>query len=218
MENPRETPKMKEKFNTIVSRPTVFEQGVSAVASSLSKEAVYSLYKKSQKSNIPFDTLETVYQRGYAIWNESFGDSPENFAFDRVNSFIAGGFATDLDIDLFEKNKNDNNMSARDIVKLAHKNGFMPHRTTGSHDLHKHPDGRMIAVPRHKGNIAPGTTRQLIRSIHNEAVEEPKTTDKSKPSSRFVGTKSLVDILKKDTPGQTMKESNLSIIKRTIKK
>lgn len=70
----------------------------SAVA--LTNEAKLSLYKKSQKSGISTDILEEVYRRGYTIWNESFGQTPEQFAFDRVNSFIAGGFAADLDEDL----------------------------------------------------------------------------------------------------------------------
>ena len=46
------------------------------------------------------DILEEVYRRGFVIWNESFGGSPDSFAFDRVNSFIAGGFAAQLDEDL----------------------------------------------------------------------------------------------------------------------
>lgn len=61
-----------------------------------------SLYKKSQKSGISVDILEEVYRRGYSIWNDSFDGTPEQFAFDRVNSFIAGGFALQLDEDLLE--------------------------------------------------------------------------------------------------------------------
>lgn len=68
----------------------------------LTNEAKLSLYKKSQKSGISTDILEEVYVRGYSIWNESFGQTPEQFAFDRVNSFVAGGFAAQLDDDLIE--------------------------------------------------------------------------------------------------------------------
>jgi hypothetical protein len=60
-----------------------------------------SIYKKSQNSGIPVDILEEVYRRGFITFNkESFAGTPEQFAFDRVNSFISGGFAMELDEDL----------------------------------------------------------------------------------------------------------------------
>jgi hypothetical protein len=59
-----------------------------------------SLYKKSQKSGISVDILEEVYFRGIFTWNESINQTPEQYAFGRVNSFIAGGQAMELDEDL----------------------------------------------------------------------------------------------------------------------
>lgn len=66
----------------------------------LSDKAKLSLYKKSSNSGISVDILEEVYRRGFVTWTEVFGGSPESFAFDRVNSFISGGFAAQLDEDL----------------------------------------------------------------------------------------------------------------------
>lgn len=66
-------------------------------------KAKLSLYKKSSNSGISIDILEEIYRRGYKCWNESFGGTADSFAFDRVNSFIAGGFAAQLDEDLLEK-------------------------------------------------------------------------------------------------------------------
>lgn len=71
-----------------------------SVETMLSDKAKLSLYKKSSNSDIPVSILEEVYRRGYTIWNDKFGGTPEQFAFDRVNSFIAGGFAAQLDEDL----------------------------------------------------------------------------------------------------------------------
>jgi len=100
----------------------------SAIA--LTNEAKLSLYKKSQKSGIPTNILETVYYRGFKIWNESFGQTPEQFAFDRVNSFIAGGFAADLDDDLItEDGKGYKNPTGG----LTQKGRDHYNRTTGSH-------------------------------------------------------------------------------------
>ena len=66
----------------------------------LTDKAKLSLYKKSQNSGYSVDILEEVYRRGYNCWTESFGGNANSFAFDRVNSFIAGGFAVELDEDL----------------------------------------------------------------------------------------------------------------------
>lgn len=71
---------------------------------SLTDKQKLSLYKKSQRSGYSTDILEEVYRRGHMIWKaELFEGTREQFAFDRVNSFISGGFATDLDSDLLDE-------------------------------------------------------------------------------------------------------------------
>jgi hypothetical protein len=96
----------------------------------LTNEAKLSLYKKSQRSGISTDILEKVYVRGYSIWNESFGQTPEQFAFDRVNSFVAGGFAAQLDDDLIiEDAKGYKNPTGG----LTQKGRDHYNRETGSH-------------------------------------------------------------------------------------
>jgi hypothetical protein len=62
-----------------------------------------ALYKKSQSSGYSTGILEEVYRRGYNIWDESFTGNADQFGFDRVNSFIAGGFAAELDSDLLDE-------------------------------------------------------------------------------------------------------------------
>ena len=62
-----------------------------------------ALLDKSQKSGIDFTTLLEVYLRGLAA-SPIHGKTPAQYAFDRVNSFIAGGHARkDLDADIWEK-------------------------------------------------------------------------------------------------------------------
>lgn len=69
----------------------------SGIVLALSHKQTFSLYKKSENSGIPFDVLKEVYERGYA-------DSlSEQGGFNRVNSFIAGGAAAEMDTDLVEK-------------------------------------------------------------------------------------------------------------------
>ncbi len=64
-----------------------------------------AIYKKSQTSGFSTDVLEEVYYRGYSIWNRSFRETPEQLGFGRINSFIAGGFAAQLDEDLVSERK-----------------------------------------------------------------------------------------------------------------
>ena len=87
----------------------------------LTDKAKLSLYKKSQNSGYSIDILEEVYRRGHSIWNESFGGTPDSFAFDRVNSFISGGFAEMLDKDLINEKRGlwDNIHAKRARIKAG---------------------------------------------------------------------------------------------------
>ena len=164
--------KMKPKFK---SRPKI------------SESALRSLFRKSEKSGIPFDALKEVYDRGY------LDSGCEKTSFDRVNSFIAGGFAAEMDKDLVEKKGLWDNIWAK-RKRIA----------SGS--------GEHMRKPGSKG--AP-TDYALKHSQVKEAYtqSEPQSRDSADPSSRFVGTDSLTDILKSQTPGQ----STLSTIKRVVK-
>jgi len=72
--------------------------GLSAAA--LTDKQKLSLYKKSQQSGYSTNILEEVYQRGVMSWENSTNKTPEQYAFDRVNSFISDGLAAEIDEDL----------------------------------------------------------------------------------------------------------------------
>jgi len=91
----------------------VEQQGVVVV---LSTKQVVSLFKKSEQSGIPFDTLREVYQRGYS---QSLS---EQIAYNRVNSFIAGGAAMEIDQDLLEKRGLWDNIHAKK-ERIKHGSG-----------------------------------------------------------------------------------------------
>jgi len=159
----------------------VEQQGVAVV---LTPKQVISLYKKSQYSEIPFDTLKEVYQRGYA---ESLS---EQAAFNRVNSFIYGGKAAELDEDLNEKRGLWDNIWAK-RRRIAH----------GS--------GEHMRKPGSKG--AP-TADALKKSQSEEYTGAEKVSkNPNDASNRFVGTDSLTDTYKKMTPGYT------NTVKRVVK-
>jgi lambda repressor-like predicted transcriptional regulator len=95
---------MSEEDTSLQSSPQlVFNEQQEGVAVVLSEKETVALYKKSKQSGYSFDTLQEVYRRGYLTWDLHLNESPEQFAFNRVNSFIAGGKASELDQDLVEK-------------------------------------------------------------------------------------------------------------------
>lgn len=53
--------------------------------------------------------------------------------------------------------------TARQLLKMLRKAGFVVRRRRGSHVILKHPDGRMTVVPMHKGDLPKGTAREILR-------------------------------------------------------
>jgi len=64
-------------------------------------KAFESLISKAESSGIPLDVVIEVYERGMSDTPPSHL-SQEQHAFNRINSFIAGGAARELDSDLLE--------------------------------------------------------------------------------------------------------------------
>jgi len=104
----------------------------------------------------------------------------------------------------------------REIASHLKKNGWSLARERGDHEIYTHPKStNHIAVPKHKGDIAPGTVRDIMKKTQiTEQKTETKSSDPNKSSSRFDASDSLVDIYKKQTPGQS---SLLKTIKRVVK-
>jgi RNA polymerase sigma factor (sigma-70 family) len=96
------SPEMRKKLADLLDKLIDLTTGDAAIYSRArtkivtTKEA-YSLLRKSEMSGIDANIIAEVYVRGL---NEHDGDS--NLAFDRVNSFVAGGMASLIDGDLAE--------------------------------------------------------------------------------------------------------------------
>ena len=88
---------------------------------SLSIEAKLSLYKKSQKSGISINILEEIYSRGYNSWCEDSKLTPEQLGFDRVNSFISGGFSFILDEDIVKNNPHLREIGTKTLTNIYKK-------------------------------------------------------------------------------------------------
>ena len=77
------------------------------------------------------------------------------------------------------------NYDARGLAKLAASKGFVAKGGGGSHDLWKHPElGITVAIPRHKGSIAPGTVRGIIKTIEGKMSRPVREDEVIKPPER----------------------------------
>lgn len=83
--------------NSLLSSPQL-DDHEQQNALALTPRQLHSLYRKSKLFEIPLDVLETVYLRGF----EAVSTNKEQSGFGRVESFIQGGKAAELDKDLKE--------------------------------------------------------------------------------------------------------------------
>jgi hypothetical protein len=175
---------MNEK-NSLQNSPQLTHNEQHALA--LSPKQAHSLYKKSKTFEIPFEILEEVYRRGFEI----AAQNKEKAGFNRVDSFIHGGEAAELDTDLQE--------GFKDLLKQAGKDVFK------------------TAFPHIKKPSAPKVVKQAkkyAKKLKEATVGEPQSSNPDEPSSRFSGTTSLTNIYKAETPGQ---ETTADVVKRVIK-
>ena len=67
--------------------------------------------------------------------------------------------------DFIPEAKTNINHDYRSLTKEIGSKGWSFHKSGKEHDLYKHPKHpNAIAVPRHKGNLAPGTVRQILKT------------------------------------------------------
>jgi hypothetical protein len=164
----------------------------SAVA--LTDKQKLSIYKKSQKSGYPVDILEEVYHRGIESWNEQTNQTQEQFAFSRINSFISGGRAADMDKDLLEKEVWDS-----------------PNPRKNSEKLSAEDKAAARARARRAGRRYPNLIDNMWATQRNEEVSQE---EKNNPRNREVGTSELTKIYAEETPGQS---SIIGTIKKVVR-
>jgi len=187
---------MSEEENSLQSPQLVFNEQQEGVAVVLSEKETVALYKKSHQTGYSFDTLQEVYRRGYLTWDLHLNESPEQTAFNRVNSFIAGGKAAQMDEDLMEGKRGlwDNIHAKRKRIKAG--------------------SGERMRKPGSKG--AP-TAADFKASQSEEYTGAEKTSKKmEEPASRFVGTTALTDTYKNATPGQKVKKIVKEVVEENI--
>ena len=73
-----------------------------------------SLFKKAVRSGVPFSTLKEIFNRGMNDWDSTTARiNQEQFAFTRVNSYVAQGKAYKVDNDLHESVKSSSKLDEK---------------------------------------------------------------------------------------------------------
>ncbi len=95
------------------------------------------LEAKAELNDLPFDVIERVYRRGIAAWAMVETDLTfQQYAFNRVNSFINGGAAYDMDFDLLDESPEDEAQSDEETLDRKRRRYDMP-QLTHFHDFQK---------------------------------------------------------------------------------
>ena len=181
-----------------------------------------TLIKKSERTGIPFSTLREVFERGLFAWENDGRVTQEQYAFSRVNSYIAKGRAWTLDADLREEKPTYDaldkafNEAIEDQVgnKIAPddrhgKVRYVGVRTAAHKETGTQERQEVQYTKRHKMHTKKekDADPEQIR-IAQDQIKKKVIDDSYKPTQLEVGTKSLVKAYQKGTPGQEKADLN----------
>lgn len=170
------------------------ERFVSAVAKRavmLEGKTTMVLQVKAFRAGLPEDVLEQIYIRGHKSFPSKTELTREQYAMNRVNSFIAGGAAMKEDFDL---------LPIYERVGMKGSGGAMRPHIKREKSVY---NGKIIYhVLDKKGHVKHSTSNEIEAKQHLASKYQAYSESTLSPMKRFEGTKSLVKTYKADTPGE----------------
>ncbi len=148
-----------------------------------------TLIKKAEKTGIPFSTLKEVFERGLSLYAEQTNQTPEQVAFNRVNSYIAKGRAWNLDSDLREEKIFNEELDTA-FNDLLEKNGLWANIHAKRQRI-KAGSGERMRKPGEKGAPTPAGLKSAQEAAC-EIVDRRPVTLKSKRRQQEV-QKKIID-------------------------
>lgn len=197
----------------------------------IEKKTELVLQSKAARAEIPQYTLEQVFKRGYKALPLNSQLTREQYAMNRVNSFVAGGAAMVEDCDLLpivervgikgtgggarphikrEKSPYNN----RTVFHVVDAKGNIKHSTSDEFEAKKHlatkynsymGESAPVALLRHRAGAGMKDEYASLRRHVPDGKKEVKEGTLS-PLKRFEGTKNLVKTYRDDTPGEGKKD------------
>jgi phage terminase large subunit-like protein len=148
-----------------------------------------TLIKKAEKTGMPFSTLKEVFERGLSLYVEQTNQTPEQVAFNRVNSYISKGRAWNLDADLREE-KIVNEQLDTAFNDLLEKQGLWANIHAKRQRI-KAGSGERMRKPGEKGAPTPAGLKSAQEAAR-EIVDRRPVTLKSKRRQQEV-QKKIID-------------------------
>jgi hypothetical protein len=125
-----------------------------------------TLVKKAEKTGIPFSTLREVFERGLFAWDEDARVTQEQYAFSRVNSYIAKGRAWTLDADLREEKTSHDALDGA-FNELVEKRGLWDN-IHAKRERIKRGSGERMRKPGSKGAPTAAAFRDAAESVEDQ--------------------------------------------------
>lgn len=163
-----------------------------------------SLIKKSDKSGVPLTVIKEVYDRGIQEWTEETNKTPQQVAFERVNSFINNGetrFTKDKDL-----NENFSAFYTAKDLGMRAQGGFELHPSVVLEDAASHmrkaseleKEGKTTLAGMHRKVAAAldKGDRTTAATIHNEIQQKHKEL-MGEACGSFTVPPSFVEMLKR---------------------
>jgi hypothetical protein len=148
-----------------------------------------TLIKKAEKTGMPFSTLKEVFERGLSLYVNESNQTPEQVAFNRVNSYISKGRAWNLDADLREE-KIINEQLDTAFNDLLEKSGLWANIHAKRQRI-KAGSGERMRKPGEKGAPTPAGLKSAQEAAC-EIVDRRPVTLKSKRRQQEV-QKKIID-------------------------
>jgi hypothetical protein len=125
----------------------------------------FTIMKKAERTGIPFSTLREVFERGIFAWDDK-KVTQEQYAFSRVNSYIAKGKAWTLDADLREEKESFDALDSA-FNTLVEKRGLWDN----IHDKRKRikaGSGERMRKPGSKGAPTASAFRDAAEAVEDQ--------------------------------------------------
>lgn len=176
-----------ERFKAALTKHTV----------AIEEKTTMVLQVKASRAGLPEDVLEQVYIRGFKSLPLNSDLTREQYAMNRVNSFVAGGAAMQEDFDV---------LPIYERVGMKGTGGAMRPHIKREKSVY---NGRTLYhVVDKKGHVKHTTGDEYAAKKHLAQKYHHYSESTLSPMKRFEGTKSLVKTYKGDTPGEKLKEAH----------
>jgi hypothetical protein len=176
-----------ERFKAALSKHTV----------AIEEKTAMVLQAKASRADLPADVLEQVYKRGAKALPLNTELTREQYAMNRVNSFIAGGAAMQEDFDI---------LPIYERMGMKGTGGAMRPHIKREKSVY---NGRILYhIVDKAGHVKHTTSNELEAKKHLATKYNTYNEGTLSPMKRFEGTKSLVKTYKADTPGEKLKEAH----------